>query len=85
MPVYEYECSHCGEVSDILLTVEEMESKNGCRCRKCDTGLLKRVMSTGGTFKLSQEGAVGWANNGYGDNTVGNSAEFKRTGQFTKR
>lgn len=72
MPLYEYKCSHCEAINEIILPVCDMDSKNGYRCRKCNIGLLKRQVSSGTNFKLSDKGKVGWENTGYGENILGN-------------
>ena len=77
MPTYEYKCGHCEEISELFMNVDKRDELNGYRCKKCNIGLLKRLVSTGTTFKLGQQGTVGWASNGYGDNVYGNTKEFK--------
>jgi len=47
VPVYEYECSNCGEKTQRLQRVGEDSS--GKRCLTCRDGLLKKVFSTFGT------------------------------------
>jgi len=79
MPAYEYKCSHCGETQEFILDMEDRDDLNNYRCQLCDIGLLKRLISTGTTFKLGQRGSVGWASNGYGDNVYGNTKEFRNS------
>ena len=79
MPAYEYKCGHCEETIEFILNVDERDAFNNYRCQLCNTGLLKRLVSTGTTFKLGQSGSVGWASNGYGDNVYGNTNEFSNS------
>lgn len=47
MPIYEYECSDCGERSQRLQRTGEDSS--GRRCLTCGNGTLKKVPSVFGT------------------------------------
>ena len=79
MPAYEYKCSHCEETQEFILKVKYRNDRNGYRCQLCNIGLLKRLVSSGTTFKLGQRGSVGWASEGYGDNVYGNTKEFRNS------
>lgn len=84
MPVYEYECEDCGYIQEEILEVEECHKLDGSYCPKCVHGEMHKIISNT-SFRLGRSGKVGWADTGYGDNVVGNTEEFKRTGQYTKR
>jgi putative FmdB family regulatory protein len=43
MPIYEYECSKCGEVTDIL--VSGFKDPKGLKCKNCGSKGLKRIIS----------------------------------------
>jgi len=43
MPIYEYECPACGEVSDFL--VMKPADARGLKCKNCGAGRLTRVIS----------------------------------------
>lgn len=46
MPLYEYECTHCGTRRDIMESVAEMEAtKDSKRCVACES-LMRKLMST---------------------------------------
>jgi putative FmdB family regulatory protein len=54
MPIYEYECTECGEEQEHLVKNDKVEVK----CKECDADhdKLKRLMSTGTNFKLMGRG-----------------------------
>jgi putative FmdB family regulatory protein len=47
VPIYEYECSSCGERSQRLQHVGEDSS--GRRCLNCGEGVIRKVLSVFGT------------------------------------
>lgn len=47
MPVYEYECTKCGERTQRLQDIGEDAS--GTRCLSCGRGSIKKVFSVFGT------------------------------------
>ncbi|MHB8897007.1 MAG: FmdB family zinc ribbon protein [Candidatus Geothermincolia bacterium] len=46
MPIYEYECSSCGERSQRLQQVGE--DSTGRKCLTCGDGVIRKVMSVFG-------------------------------------
>lgn len=55
MPVYEYECSRCGEKTQRLQRVGEDAS--GRVCLTCGDGMLKKIFSPFGTI-LGEAGCI---------------------------
>lgn len=43
MPIYEYQCGDCGSISSELIMKPEHEAE--VRCRLCESGQVKRVLS----------------------------------------
>jgi len=43
MPIYEYECKSCGDITSALILKSDEEAK--VKCRKCKSSDLKRVLS----------------------------------------
>lgn len=47
MPFYEYECTKCGHLFEVMLTLSEREEKEKqLACPKCGKGGPRRVLST---------------------------------------
>jgi len=82
MPLYEYECDDCGAIYEFFLKHTDSHSKENEECRCCPGKIHKIVSKT--TFRLGRNGSVGWADNGYGDNVVGNTKSFRETGHYHK-
>jgi len=76
MPIYAYRCESCAAELEFLLSVEKRDEPEADHCPYC-AGLIKRVQ-TKCTFRLGQNGNIGWANNGYADNILGNDPTYKR-------
>ena len=55
MPIYEYRCNQCGEISEILITTS-FENENP-RCTNCGSNDLNKVMSVS-SFTFSDSGRV---------------------------
>ena len=60
MPIYEYECTDCGSVIEVMQKVNSRRAPG--RCEKC-SGRLKRKVSVT-SFHLK---GGGWYSDGYGD------------------
>jgi len=55
MPIYEYVCEACGEVSEFLVGVGQGDAKIGCR--HCGSSQLKQQLSVSGfSMRGSQAG-----------------------------
>ena len=52
MPIYEYQCAHCGAKSDHLMRLSDPDP---AECPSCDTPRLSRVLSAP-TFRLAGGG-----------------------------
>jgi putative FmdB family regulatory protein len=50
MPIYEYKCSECGNIFEILTTSSNDEEK--VQCDKCESERVKKVISAG-SFRLT--------------------------------
>ena len=68
MPIYEYECTDCGEVIEVLQKVNARRAPGPCE--KC-SGKLKRKVSVT-SFQLK---GGGWYSDGYGGSGSGDSSE----------
>jgi len=64
MPIYEYECTDCGSVIEVI---QKINARAPGRCEKC-TGKLKKKISRA-SFQLK---GGGWYSDGYGN--AGSSA-----------
>ncbi len=51
MPIYEYKCSDCGAVFEILTTSEHRD--NEVRCEKCNSASVVKLLSAGTVKKGS--------------------------------
>ena len=45
MPIFEFKCEKCGQVSEFLVGVSQ--EKPDLRCKKCGNDKLKKMMSAG--------------------------------------
>lgn len=59
MPVYEYRCSDCKEISEFLVNLRDVDFKP--RCPECGSKDLKRLISRS-SFALK---GGGWYKDGY--------------------
>lgn len=57
MPIYEFECNACKKPFDKVMTIKEMETGK-VQCPKCDSGDVKKLMSSGG-IKVGLGGYAG--------------------------
>lgn len=48
MPIFDYRCKECGEISEILLRSEDAE----VRCPSCGSGDMERLVSASRTIKM---------------------------------
>ncbi|MGQ9576847.1 MAG: FmdB family zinc ribbon protein [Thermoguttaceae bacterium] len=46
MPVYEFECSQCGEKFSEKRTFEEFDKQKSTKCPKCGSRQTRRLLST---------------------------------------
>ncbi len=51
MPIYEYKCSDCGNIFEILTTSSDDTAKE-VQCNKCKSAKVKKVISAG-SFRLT--------------------------------
>ena len=72
MPIYEYQCQKCGEISEIFLRTGEKAPK---KCETCD-GKLKRIISAAG-FQFK---GTGWYVTDYARKGKKDPAESESTG-----
>jgi putative FmdB family regulatory protein len=75
MPIYEYRCTRCGEVTEVLQRVNEAPKR---KCRSCSGKLEKLISRT--SFQLK---GGGWYNEGYSSGGTG-AAKKKETGDKSK-
>ena len=81
--LYDYKCTKCEYKREVSLSIANRDSLVGTQCIFCGDGVMVRV-PTSVPFILGNKGNCGWASNGYADNTVGNTREFKENGIYTK-
>ena len=55
MPIYEYKCDKCDEVSEYIVKNSDVKVE----CKKCGHKKMTRRVSTGTNFKLMGEGWTG--------------------------
>ncbi|MFP4158880.1 MAG: FmdB family zinc ribbon protein [Desulfobacterales bacterium] len=74
MPIYEYECSHCGRVHEIL---QKMSDSPMSECPECRGTLHKRISQC--TFHLKGTGwyATDYANSSKTPSSSGKNEESK--------
>ena len=70
MPIYEYECTECGNVIEVLQKVNSRRAPG--RCEECSGKLVKKISRT--SFQLK---GGGWYADGYGPG--GSSSGSKST------
>jgi putative FmdB family regulatory protein len=54
MPIYEYQCSECGRVSEVLVFGKE----DGAACRHCGSTALTKLMSAHNTMSSAPSAAA---------------------------
>jgi putative FmdB family regulatory protein len=59
MPIYEYECTSCGEVIEVM---QKVSARAPGRCKKCSGKLKKKISVT--SFQLK---GGGWYSDGYSE------------------
>jgi len=64
MPIYEYQCSDCQAVFEILTTSEHRD--NEVRCEKCQGSRVVKLLSAGAIRKGSGPTSLASANPGCG-------------------
>jgi putative FmdB family regulatory protein len=57
MPIYEYECTNCGERFELLRSIADSDEE--IKCPKCDKKSTKRVVSMFGTVSSNMSCAPG--------------------------
>ena len=73
MPIYEYECTKCGEIEEIF---QKFSDKPLVKCKHC-SGKLHKLISHS-SFHLK---GTGWYVTDYANKSRPNSAAPKKTGQ----
>jgi putative FmdB family regulatory protein len=53
MPIYEYRCNHCGQISEILITGSSDDE--GIACKQCGSTDLEKILSVS-SFAFSGSG-----------------------------
>jgi len=71
MPIYEYECTQCGEVEEVF---QKFSDKPLSRCKKC-SGKLHKLISHS-SFHLK---GTGWYATDYANSSSSSSAVSKKT------
>jgi putative FmdB family regulatory protein len=74
MPLFEWLCRDC---KHSFTGMSSIAAKDTVSCERCGSSETFTVMGNNGGFRLGAKGQVGWADNGYTDNTLGNSPAFK--------
>ena len=77
MPLYQYTCDNCGKSFELFQVIKERDHPTLQGCSLCLTGTVKRDVSKC-TFRLGSQGSVGWAANGYAENTLGNDPTWRK-------
>ena len=67
MPIYEYECTECGTVIEVMQKVGARRAPG--RCEQCSGKLKKKISVT--SFQLK---GGGWYSDGYGDSGPSSSS-----------
>lgn len=75
MPIYEYECTVCGQIDEV---VQKMSDEPLTQCRHCSGGLKKLISHS--TFHLK---GGGWYADNYGTKPVNDSKPSKTTSSST--
>ncbi len=57
MPIYEFRCTNCGHIQEILVTGSS-DKKIELRCEECSSEVLERVMSAASYTIGSDRGAT---------------------------
>lgn len=67
MPIYEYECRLCGYTFELDMKVSERDDPCADPCPLCSPEFpsVIRLVGNRGGFRLSQNGSIGWASDGY--------------------
>lgn len=73
--LYSYECKHCGHSFDMMLPMDDRDVPLG-ECLMCERDEVIRLCGNQGGFRLSPDGAVGWAEDGY-STVYGDAENFK--------
>ena len=76
MPIYEYECTDCGNLIEVI---QKIGARAPGRCEKC-TGKLKKKISRA-SFQLK---GGGWYSDGYGSSS-GSSSDSEGTPKKDKK
>ena len=74
MPTYRWHCRNCSHEWDGFAKIA---AKDKVSCELCGSPDTFTICGNAG-FVLGTKGTVGWADNGYTDNTLGNDPEFKK-------
>lgn len=74
MPIYEYECTECGDVIEVM---QKVSARAPGRCKNCSGKLKKKISVT--SFQLK---GGGWYSDGYSEGSAKDSppkSETKKT------
>ena len=78
MPIYEYECTDCGAVIEVMQKVNTRRAPG--RCEKCSGKLKKKISVT--SFHLK---GGGWYSDGYGDAASSDSSSISSSEKSEKK
>ncbi len=76
MPIYEYECTHCGKVIEVI---QRLNARPPGRCETCSGKLKKKISRV--SFQLK---GGGWYSDGY-SNDSGDSSESESSSKTEKK
>ncbi len=62
MPIYEFKCSQCGKISEVIVLGKE--SDESAQCGFCGSGEIEKVLSAPGGVKVRGGGMSGSAEEG---------------------
>ena len=78
MPIYEYECTECGDVIEVM---QKVSARAPGRCKKCSGKLKKKISVT--SFQLK---GGGWYSDGYSEGSAkGSSSKTETNKSETKK
>jgi putative FmdB family regulatory protein len=50
MPIYEYKCSNCGEITEVF---QKTYAQNSVNCQHCGSNHMERIVSIPGVVKVA--------------------------------
>jgi putative FmdB family regulatory protein len=77
MPIYEYECTDCGKLIEVI---QKVDARAPGRCEACSGRLRKKISRT--SFHLK---GGGWYSDGYGDGKPTKPGSESKSETVTKK